>query len=62
MAKSRRQYAPRDRKRPYAFPKPPCTPDPPRHPPPPMPADPGCGTGPDPRQILMRSRKPKKRR
>ena len=52
MAKSNRQHAPRDRKRPFAIPKPPCTPEPPHVPPPPRPSDSGCGTGPDPRRVL----------
>lgn len=47
MSKSRRQSAPRDRKRPFAIriPKPPCTPEPPKAPPPPRPAGSGCDTG-----------------
>jgi hypothetical protein len=57
MAKSHRQHAPRDRKRPFRVPEPPCTPKPPRNPPPPKPADSGCSTGPDPREILKRLRK-----
>jgi hypothetical protein len=52
MAKSGRQNAPRDRKQPFAFPKPPCVPTPPRQPPPPRPAGPGCDTGPDPRKLF----------
>jgi len=54
MAKNRRQSAPRDRKRPFRMPEPPCTPKPPRMPPPPRPADPGCTTGPDPFKLLKR--------
>lgn len=57
MAKSGRGRAPRDRKRPYRFPRPPCTPEPPKVPEPPRPADPGCGTGPDPRKLLERLKK-----
>ena len=57
MAKSGRQHAPRDRKFPFAFPKPPCTPEPPRTPPAPRPSDPGCDTGPDPRRALDKLRK-----
>ena len=52
MAKSGRQYAPRDRQRPYRFPKPPCQPVPPRRPQSPRPPDSACGTGPDPRKLL----------
>ncbi len=52
MGKSNRQNAPRDRKRPISFPKPPCSPKPPGPPPPVKPSDPGCDTGPDPRKIL----------
>jgi len=54
MAKSNRQNAPRNRRRPYALPKPPCTPEPPRPPGPPKLPDPGCGTGPDPRKVLKK--------
>jgi hypothetical protein len=52
MAKSGRQHAPRDRKHPVAFPKPPCTPEPPRHPPAPRPSGPGEVPIPDPRRLL----------
>lgn len=47
MARNRRQHAPRDRKRPFAFkvPEPPCTPKPPRPAPPPSPAGSGCDAG-----------------
>lgn len=51
MAKSGRQNAPRDRKRPY-FPPPPCQPTPPRHPDPPRPSGPGDSSFPDPRKLL----------
>ena len=54
MAKNRRAQAPRDRKRPYSFPKPPCTPSPPKMPPPPRPPSSGCGTGPDPSKVLKK--------
>ncbi len=52
MAKSRRQFAPRDRKRGLQFPKPPCTPKPPGPPPPVRPSAPECTTGPDPVKAL----------
>ena len=54
MAKSNRGRAPRDRKRPYGVPKPPCTP---RFPGPPEPVSPTgseCNTGPDIRRLLKR--------
>jgi len=57
MAKGNRGRAPRDRKRPYRFPKPPCTP---RFPGPPEPVSPGgseCTTGPDPRELLKKVKK-----
>ena len=57
MAKSGRQHAPRDRRRPYRFPKPPCQPAPPRRPERPRPPDSGCGTGPDPQELLDRLRR-----
>jgi hypothetical protein len=47
MAKSGRGRAPRDRKRPYRFPKPPCSPTPPKSPKRVRPEVPGCDTGPD---------------
>lgn len=59
MGKSRRQHAPRDRKRGLRFPRPPCTPKPPGPPPPVEPTGPECGTGPDPRQALKRLLKKK---
>ncbi len=61
MAKSHRARAPRDRKRPYPVPKPPCTP---RFPGPPEPVSPGgseCGTGPDPLRLVKRWKRKKKR-
>ncbi len=61
MAKSGRTRAPRDRKRPYRFPKPPCSP---RFPGPPEPVSPGgseCGTGPDPRKLFETLKRGRKR-
>lgn len=60
MAKRGREWAPRDRKRPYRFPKPPCTPEPPKHPPPPRPTAPDCTTGPDPVEAIRRILRRKK--
>jgi len=57
MSKSNRGRAPRDRKRPYRFPRPPCTPRFPRPPDPVRPDGSECLTGPDPREILRRLRK-----
>jgi len=57
MAKNRRGQAPRDRKRPFRAPQPPCTPKPPTVPPPPRPPDPGCETGPDPMKLLKLGRR-----
>lgn len=57
MAKSNRGRAPRDRKRPVHFPKPPCSPEPPRDPEPVRPPIPDCVTGPDPRDLLKRLKK-----
>lgn len=54
MAKSRRQHAPRDRKRGMKIPKPPCTPKPPGPPPPVRPSPPECTTGPDPKKALKK--------
>jgi len=48
MAKNQRQHAPRDRKRPFKVPEPPCTPKPPKAPPPPRPAPPFDSIWPDP--------------
>jgi hypothetical protein len=56
MSKNRRQSAPRDRKRPFKVPEPPCTPKPPKVPPPPRPSDPFDKTIPDPRRIFKRGR------
>ena len=61
MAKSGRGRAPRDRKRPYSFPKPPCTPSPPKPPEPVKPSGPGCETGPGLEEIRERVRRRKKR-
>jgi hypothetical protein len=60
MAKSNRGRAPRDRKKPYRFPKPPCSPEPPRSPEPVHPHRPGCGTGPDLEKLRERVRRSKK--
>lgn len=56
MAKNQRQHAPRDRKQPLKFPKPPCTPEPPRVPPPPRPAPPFDPAIPDFRKIFKPGR------
>jgi len=61
MPKSNRGRAPRDRKKPYRFPKPPCTPEPPRPPEPVRPQPPGCETGPPLKKVLERLRRPSKR-
>lgn len=64
MARSGRGRAPRDRKRPYAFPlrvpEPPCTPRPPRVPPRPTPPGPGDHLWPDPLRHLEKVLDPKK--
>lgn len=57
MAESGRERAPRDRKRPVRFPRPPCEPRPPGPPPPVRPGDGGCGTGPDLRRLLERAKR-----
>jgi hypothetical protein len=57
MAKSGRSRAPRDRRRPIRFPKPPCSPKLPFPPEPVKPADPGCSTGPDPRELVKKLRR-----
>lgn len=57
MAKNRRQHAPRDRKRPFKVPEPPCTPKPPRVPPPPSPAPPFDPSIPDFRKIFKPGRR-----
>ena len=54
MGKSRRQHAPRDRKRGMKIPIPPCTPKPPGPPPPVKPSEPECTTGPDPKKALKK--------
>jgi hypothetical protein len=60
MAKSGRSRAPRDRKRPYSFPKPPCSPTPPRPPGQVKPGPPGCGTGPDLDELRKRVKRRRK--
>jgi len=60
MTKSSRGRAPRDRKKPYGFPKPPCSPEPPRAPRPVRPHPPGCDTGPTLEKLRERIRRPKK--
>jgi hypothetical protein len=63
MAKSGRGNAPRDRKRGgLAFPKPPCEPTPPRHPGPPVPPGPGETTYPDPRKLIERLERLRKKK
>ncbi len=66
MAKSGRGRAPRDRKRPYTFPRPlpepPCTPKPPRVPPPPAPPGPGDHAWPDPLERLRKVLEKKRER
>ena len=57
MAKSNRTRAPRDRKRPYGFPKPPCTPRFPGPPEPVSPDSPESLTGPDPRKLLKKRKR-----
>lgn len=57
MSKSRRQNAPRDRKRPFKVPDPPCTPKPPKMPPPPKPAPPGETPIPDFRKLFKLGRR-----
>ena len=59
MAKSRRQHAPRDRKRGMKIPRPPCVPKPPGPPPPVRPTPPDCTTGPDPKEALKKILKKK---
>lgn len=59
MGRSRREGAPRNRKRPWIHPEPPCTPRPPGPPPAPRPSDPGCRTGPDPLRLLKKVLKKK---
>lgn len=57
MSKNRRQNAPRDRKRPFKVPQPPCTEPkrPPVPPPPTRPSEPFDKTIPDPRKVFKRS-------
>ena len=57
MAKSRRQSAPRDRKRPFKVPRGPCEPKPPKHPGPPKPTKPGDTLWPDPLKWLKIGKK-----
>lgn len=52
MSKNRRQQAPRDRKRPFKVPEPPCTPKPPKVPPPPTPTRPFDKATPDFRKLF----------
>jgi hypothetical protein len=59
MAKSRRQNAPRDRKRGLKFPQPPCTPEPPKTPPPPRPSGPTDTLWPDPLRNVKLGKKKK---
>lgn len=61
MSKSNRQRAPRDRRRPFRVPRPPCEPRMPSPPPPVRPPDPGCSTGPD-LDLLKRLLERKKKR
>ena len=61
MAKNQRQNAPRDRKRNFLAPKPPCTPEPPKTPPPPRPAAPFDTLWPDPLKGLKLGGKGKKK-
>lgn len=60
MGRSRRERAPRNRKRPWIHPEPPCTPGPPRPPRAPRPSGPGCGTGPEPLRLLEKLLKKKR--
>jgi hypothetical protein len=59
MSKSGRGRAPRDRRRPYRFPRPPCEPEPPRAPEPVRPRPPGCDTGPDPAKLIEKLKRKK---